>query len=507
MPLLGWFQSCLGAKSKVGTISSSITVFYGSETGTTKGFAQRLRQKAAAHNIQINVKGLESFNPENLSSYGRLVFMTASYGTGGPTTNAENFHKWLSSTIMSLTSIEYTVFAVGSSIYSDSYNGMGKFVDSQLAKLGAKRFYKLGLGDTFNDLEQDFMAWEEGLWAALTSDVAPVQLIPECPFKLVETNELKSYKTISPLDNNLLFQPPTLEMIHLVFNATASCMFGTIQFLNSQTTYRGTDHLVLYPCNPSAVVNALSKRCGASLDQIMITTATESMIPLPSSVHDILTYYYDCQTISHSLLTSLSMFASDKEEQSKLMHLGSFDGTEDYRKLPHYTLLGLLEQFTSITIDIPQLISLLPIMPQRTYTIASHTLNHCMDLCISVQQPSQDLSLHKGLMAMYLHSLNPINPDTRVKMRGYVKPSEFTFKDPKIPIIMIAAGSGIAPMRALWQERNNCGQMLLFFGCKSKGACIYADEIEQSQIITYFAYSQDSQPKEYETPSNGSKRY
>lgn len=58
-------------------------------------------------------------------------------------------------------------------------------------------------------------------------------------------------------------------------------------------------------------------------------------------------------------------------------------------------------------------------------------------------------------------------------------------KDKKVPVIMIGAGSGIAPYRSFWQERevqiqngDKCGKMFLFFGCRqSKVDNIYGPEL------------------------------
>ena len=44
---------------------------------------------------------------------------------------------------------------------------MGRWVDTKLAALGAERICAVGLGDDDDDLDGDFEAWREVLWAAL----------------------------------------------------------------------------------------------------------------------------------------------------------------------------------------------------------------------------------------------------------------------------------------------------------------------------------------------------
>jgi sulfite reductase alpha subunit-like flavoprotein len=84
--------------------------------------------------------------------------------------------------------------------------------------------------------------------------------------------------------------------------------------------------------------------------------------------------------------------------------------------------------------------------------------------------------------------------------------------DISVPIVMVAAGTGIAPFRALWQERqfrirNNSttvvGHVALYFGCRSSMDELYSDEIKimisESVINAYYvAYSRcSSQKKTY----------
>ncbi|KAF2497931.1 cytochrome P450 [Lophium mytilinum] len=76
------------------------------------------------------------------------------------------------------------------------------------------------------------------------------------------------------------------------------------------------------------------------------------------------------------------------------------------------------------------------------------------------------------------------------KIRCYVKPTQVAFHlppDPKTLVIMIAAGTGIAPMRGFIQERaaiaaakqQELGPAILYFGCRHyEKDLIYSDELK-----------------------------
>ncbi|KDO25506.1 hypothetical protein SPRG_20631 [Saprolegnia parasitica CBS 223.65] len=488
MGLRGWFASCFGGDTRVRP--QSVAVYYGSESGGTKALALRLGRLGAARAISITVHGLETFDARQLVGGRRYIFMTASYGTGGPTTNANSFFQWLKTSSAPIT-IEFCVFGVGSSIYADSYNGMGKAVDAQLAARGGHRFYALGLGDSFNDLERDFLTWEGGLWAALaTTPVASTAPTLKSPFQLHRTKP-----DTAPLAPSATPPCVPLHWTSLTYHPNAGVVVATVALGDTTARARGTDHLVVYPCNPDGVVESLARRCNASLDHYVTYTGDDAPFRTPATVRSVLTHEVDCQSISRSLLSGLAPWATDDGERSQLAHLGSLDGATAYADLPHYTVMGVLTQFASTQLSLVDLLPLLSPMAPRSYTIASHTLEApTLDLVIAVPPPSSDATLHFGVMATYLHALGSLGPDAVVPLRGYTKPSTYSFPtDVSRPLLMIAAGSGIAPMRALWQQRPaTCGPMHLFFGCRTSSARLFEDELLQRGVQTHYAYSRDA---------------
>lgn len=86
-----------------------------------------------------------------------------------------------------------------------------------------------------------------------------------------------------------------------------------------------------------------------------------------------------------------------------------------------------------------------------------------------------------GVASTYLAGLRPGD-----KVQLAIRPSNAAFhppSDPKVPLVMFCAGSGLAPMRGFLQERaiqkssgRGVAKSLLFFGCRSPSQdYLYAD--------------------------------
>ena len=72
--------------------------------------------------------------------------------------------------------------------------------------------------------------------------------------------------------------------------------------------------------------------------------------------------------------------------------------------------------------------------------------------------------------------------------------------DPNVPIVMISAGSGIAPFRAFWQQRSllhwDKNSAWLYFGCRDENENLFEEETAKS-VQRIVALSRKSNTKVY----------
>jgi len=102
-----------------------------------------------------------------------------------------------------------------------------------------------------------------------------------------------------------------------------------------------------------------------------------------------------------------------------------------------------------------------------------------------------------------------------------VHPPRFNLpKNPNVPVVMFAGGTGIAPFRGFIQERakqKKIGDTWLFLGTRSKEDFFYRDELEkfaaQGQLNVRFAFSRDAVDAKFDSTAGhfifqpGEKRY
>lgn len=231
----------------------SLSIFFGSQTGTAEGFARIVMEEAKKQGFDARVIDLEDFSPEILSSTKLAFFLMATYGEGEPTDNAAAFYKWLKNEDGSvptdyLANLNFCVFGLGNRQY-EHFNRMGKFTDEHLEIFGAKRVMPLGLGDDDGSLEDDFEKWRETLWSSLLPSTTSISsrnsLIREekevsAAFKVVKharSNRSTDHFHISSLSKPLFQSLPVSHLMKITVTQQFLKIFTGNRCVHQRTAF------------------------------------------------------------------------------------------------------------------------------------------------------------------------------------------------------------------------------------------------------------------------------
>jgi cytochrome P450/NADPH-cytochrome P450 reductase len=176
--------------------------------------------------------------------------------------------------------------------------------------------------------------------------------------------------------------------------------------------------------------------------------------------------------------------------------LAALAGTDDeakarYREkiaVPRRTLLDLLEQHPECELPFAEYLDLLPPLRPRYYSISSSpTMSTSAAVTVGVLEgPSRsgDGSTYRGVCSGHLSEV----PDGGTVFT-FVRQPSIAFRPPEnphVPMIMVGAGTGMAPFRGFLQERASLrargvpiATSLLFLGCRDpQDDLLYADELK-----------------------------
>ena len=187
-------------------------VLYGSNSGTSEGFAQRVASDAPTHGFRPSIGTLDSA-AEKIPSDGPVVIITASFEgqfcysswviarkvnrrSGEPADNAAYFVKWLSNLQGEpLSNLRYAVFGCGNRDWVQTYQRIPRLVDELLGERGGHALLPRGEGDAGgSEMFNDFDSWEARLFEKLT--------------KVVSLHIWSIWKLIFPPPRNTTPNPP-----------------------------------------------------------------------------------------------------------------------------------------------------------------------------------------------------------------------------------------------------------------------------------------------------------
>ena len=157
------------------TDGDGLTVFYASQKGHSKNFAERLVAEAHGRGVAAAAVDLAIADPDRLVEHPRAVFIVATYAGGSAVPGTEGF--FAECTEMSrdfrvektlLAPLSYAVFGCGNSEYpKKDFNACARKLDRAMRLLGARRLLPRREGDDLdNALGEQFDAWRPDFWRA-----------------------------------------------------------------------------------------------------------------------------------------------------------------------------------------------------------------------------------------------------------------------------------------------------------------------------------------------------
>lgn len=541
---------------KMDESAKNCVVFYGSQTGTAEDYASRLAKEGSSRfGLKTMVADLEDYDYENLDEFPDdkiAFFVLATYGEGEPTDNAVEFYEFIHGESPSfskgeeqkpLGNLKYVTFGLGNNTY-EHYNSMVRRVDAALKNLGADRIGAAGEGDDgAGTMEEDFLAWKEPMWEALTEKMGleEREAVYEAVFSVEEKPELSAEDSTvylgEPNKNHLEntqkgpynahnpYIAPIAESKELFTVKDRNCLHMEIDVSGSNITYTTGDHVAVWPTNAGAEVDRFVKVLGHEDDRHRvinvkpIEVTAKVPFPTPTTYDAVVRYHMEiCGPVSRQFVATLAAFAPNDRAKAEMTKLGS--DADYFKSKISSQYLNIAQVLQSVCADQPWtavpfscLIEGINKIQPRYYSISSSSYVQPKKISVtavveSIRIPGAS-HIVKGVTTNYLLALKQKqhgdpNPDPhgltyaitgpRNKYDGihvpvHVRHSNFKLpSDPAKPVIMVGPGTGVAPFRGFVQERaqqakkgEKVGPTVLFYGCRRRDEdWLYKDDWDVS---------------------------
>lgn len=501
-----WLSGYLAAKSPAGTAvapvaaaetatvadegSKDLTILYGSRTGNGLGLALKAQGQATELGYNAVLKNMADYKTRDLQNEKNILVIVSTHGDGVPPFQARELYEFIhSKRAPKLDNVTYAVLALGDSTYFH-FCKTGIDFDEQLAKLGARRLVERITCDI--DFDDDADAWLKAtlpVFGGATAAAAPAA-------KTEEPGVAVGKKAVEPYSKKNPYPASVLEKVGLHGRGSDR---QTIHIELStegikELDYQPGDAAGVLPVNPPELINEVLAQTGLDAGTVVnvngqnkkLEEALYRDLELSKITTDVVKRYLE--TYPNEALQTL---ASDVEKFKDYL-----DGRD---------VVDLLQDYP-VEVSAENLVKILRPLQPRYYSISSSpTANPGeVHLTVGVVNYHHAGRNKRGTCSTFLSEVAV--DDEKVPVFIEPNPGFRLPENDETPIIMVGAGTGIAPYRAFVQHRDlshKPGKSWLFFGNRNfETEFLYQTEWQgflKSGALTKLdvAFSRDGDKKVY----------
>ena len=408
------------------------SIFYATETGNCRRVAESLAERSRAAGLRIELHDLRDYRPKALTKVENALFVIATHGIGEAPDGSEMFFEyWLSNRASRLESLNFSILSLGDSSYAD-FCEMGRVLDDRLQELGAN-----AIADRVDcDLDFDALAiaWTDKV-VARAKEISNADESPR-PAHLRAVADTPVVSRDQPFDAEILVNQKITGN-----GSSKDVRHIELSLEGSDLVYLPGDSLGVMPQNPRELVERLLDMLKLDGRQEVTTDGKKIALIEALTDHKEITVlnrpFLEAAAVGHRALQSI---VTDRNKLAKF-----FNSRQVIDVIGDYPKAWQAQEF----------VDALRKLTPRLYSIASgpDTNPDEAHLTVSVVRYEQYGRCHWGSASNFLagdaHQV-PVYLESNDHFR---LPA-----DGDTPIIMIGAGTGVAPYRAFIEHRREHGQ-------------------------------------------------
>ena len=426
-----------------------VAVISASQTGNARKVAAELQQRLAAAGVNAVHAAAADYKPKNIAGEQLVLLVTSTQGEGEPPEEALSLYKLLSGKkAPKLSGLKFAVLGLGDSSYP-MFCGAGKSFDELLAKLGGERL--LERQDCDLEYQAEAAAWLDKIVplvgslaaapaaAATGTGNASGSPAPAAP--------ASAYNKANPFPATLLARQKITGR-----DSEKDVRHIEIDLSGSGLQYRAGDALGVWFENDPAVV-----------DEILAAVSLKGDEPVNAggqgkTVREALLHDWEIGLNTPQFVQGYAEISGNPELKQAAADASAYAAANP--------IAGIVSQYPA-ALTAEQLAGLLRPLAPRLYSISSapEEVGEEVHLTVGVLRYEHNGIPRTGAASSFLGER--LEEEGSVRVFVEENPRFRLPENPETPVIMIGAGTGVAPFRAFMQQRaanGDSGKNWLIFG-------------------------------------------